>query len=174
MPTTTSLRPALSLRRARTRESPRSIISLVTAVGEGTTQITVSSEGRRPTPRSCDAACSTTPAWRHCGSDVLRGRPRAAVAYLRPQSASGQTYTIQTRVLVLKLTSASVPNANGGVYTATVKAAGHLATLGRDRWQYLLHGYLSYGWLVDIRYDTFASSTGAPCRRWLRSTLRSA
>ena len=74
--------------------------------------------------------------------------------------AAGQTYTDPlTGVLVLKLTSSSVPNANGGVYHGYSEGGPVISQpwVGTDGNTYYT-AYLSYGWLVDIRYDTFASS----------------
>jgi hypothetical protein len=74
--------------------------------------------------------------------------------------AAGQTYTDpNTGVLVLKLTSSSVPNANGGVYHGYSEGGPVISQpwVGTDGNTYYT-AYLSYGWLVDIRYDTFAPS----------------
>jgi uncharacterized protein YjdB len=74
--------------------------------------------------------------------------------------AAGQTYTDPlTGVLVLKLTSSSVPNANGGVYHGYSEGGPVISQpwLGTDGNTYYT-AYLSHGWLVDIRYDTFAPS----------------
>ena len=74
--------------------------------------------------------------------------------------AAGQTYTDPlTGVLVLKLTSSSVPNANGGVYHGYSEGGPFLSQpgVGTDGNTYYT-AYLASGWLVDIRYDTFASS----------------
>jgi len=74
--------------------------------------------------------------------------------------AAGQTYTDPlTGVLVLKLTSSSVPNANSGVYHGYSEGGPFIsqAWAGTDGHTYYT-AYLSNGWLVDIRYDTFATS----------------
>jgi hypothetical protein len=74
--------------------------------------------------------------------------------------AAGQTYTDpNTGVLVLKLTSSSVPNANGGVYHGYSEGGPVISQpwVGTDGNTYYT-AYLSHGWLVDIRYDTFAPS----------------
>ena len=78
--------------------------------------------------------------------------------------AAGQTYTDpNTGVLVLKLTSSSVPNANAGVYGDYSEGGPVISQpwVGTDGNTYYT-AYLSYGWLVDIRYDTFASSNWRP------------
>jgi len=74
--------------------------------------------------------------------------------------AAGQTYTDPlTNVLVLKLTSSSVPNANSGVYHGYSEGGPFIsqAWTGTDGNSYYT-AYLSNGWLVDIRYDTFTTS----------------
>jgi len=61
--------------------------------------------------------------------------------------------------LVLKLTSASVPNANNGVYHGYSEGGPFIsqAWTGTDGNSYYT-AYLSNGYLVDIRYDTFTTS----------------
>ena len=62
-------------------------------------------------------------------------------------------------VLVLKLTSASAPNSNSGVYGGYSEGGPNISQpwLGTDGNTYYT-AYIADGWLVDIRFDTFASS----------------
>jgi len=74
--------------------------------------------------------------------------------------AAGQTYTDPlTGVLVLKLTSASVPSSNNGVYAGYSEGGPNISQpwVAADGYTYYT-AYLSDGWFVDIRYDTFTPS----------------
>ena len=138
----------------------------VTAVAAGTTNITATSEGVSgstgitvtaepppppPPPVSGVADPTLLPA-------ATAQRPMAG-SYGR-NLAAGQRYNDPlTGVTVLKLTSASVPNANGGVYHGYSEGGPVIsqAWVGGDGNTYYT-AYIADGWLVDIRYDTFASS----------------
>jgi len=79
--------------------------------------------------------------------------------------AAGQTYTDPfTGVLVLKLTSASVPSSNNGIYGGYSEGGPNVSQpwVGTDGNTYYTSS-IADGWLVDIRYDTFTSSN------WRRS-----
>jgi hypothetical protein len=74
--------------------------------------------------------------------------------------AAGQTYLDpHTNVRVLKLTSASVPDNNGGQYHGYSEGGPIISQpwVGTDGHTYYT-AFIAGGWLVDIRYDTFVSS----------------
>ena len=139
---------------------------LGTALAAGATVITASSEGKTGTADLAVVSAPPPPPPPPPGATVdptllpkaTSQRPMAGT-YGR-NLAAGQTYIDpNTGVLVLKLTSASVPNSNGGVYHGYSEGGPFLSQqwVGTDGNTYYT-AYLASGWLVDIRYDTFASS----------------
>ena len=136
---------------------------VVTALAAGVAIVTASSEGQSGTASLTVTTAATPPPVGSLVDPTLLPRATAqrplAGTYGR-SLAAGQTYTDPiTGVLVLKLTSASVPNANGGVYHGYSEGGPVISQpwVGTDGNTYYT-AYLSNGWLVDIRYDTFASS----------------
>ena len=138
-----------------------STAGLVTAVSAGTVMVLASCEGVAdtstitvpplPPPPGGSADPSRLP--------LATGQTPSAGTYGR-SLAAGQTYVDPlTTVTVLKLTSASVPNSNGGMYHGYSEGGPSISQpwVGTDGNTYYT-AYLSDGWLVDIRFDTFATS----------------
>ena len=138
---------------------------LVTAAAVGTTAIVGTSEGvsGRATITVSTAPPPPPPPANGVADPTLlpraTGQRPVAGTYGR-SLAAGQKYNDPlTGVSVLKLTSASVPSSNGGAYHGYSEGGPIISQpwAGTDGNTYYT-AYLADGWLVDIRYDTFASS----------------
>ena len=137
----------------------------VTAMAAGTTNIVATSEGvaGRASITVTDAPPPPPPPVGGSADPTLlpraTGQRPAAGTYGRGLAA-GQRYADPlTGVTVLKLTSASVPASNGGVYHGYSEGGPNISQpwIGSDGNTYYT-AYVADGWLVDIRYDTFSSS----------------
>jgi uncharacterized protein YjdB len=141
---------------------------IVTGVATGSATITATTSGKSGT--AAITVVAAPPPGALADPTLLpraTGQPPAAGTYGR-SLAAGQTYTDPlTGVLVLKLTSASVPNSNGGVYAGYSEGGPNISQpwVAGDGHTYYTANLASAfpGWLVDIRYDTFTPSN------WRRS-----
>jgi hypothetical protein len=133
---------------------------LVTAVSQGGTTVRATSEG--VTGTSTVTVSSPPPPNGIVDPTLLvkaTGQHPATGTYGR-SLAAGQTYVDPlTGVTVLKLTDASSPQANSGIYHGYSEGGPILSQpwVGTDGHTYYT-AIISAGWLVDIRYDTFAPS----------------
>jgi hypothetical protein len=139
-----------------------STAGLVSAAAVGSTMVIAACEGVADTSDIDVTAPPPPPPGGNPDPTLLpsaTGQRPAAGTYGRGLAA-GQTYTDpSTGTLVLKLTSGSVPNNNGGVYHGYSEGGPVISQpwVGTDGNTYYT-AYLAHGWFVDIRYDTFVSS----------------
>jgi uncharacterized protein YjdB len=138
-----------------------STAGLVSAASAGSVMILASCEGKSDTASVIvtDPPPSTGGIVDPTLLPAATGQRPVAGTYGR-SLAAGQTYLDpHTNVRVLKLTSASVPDNNGGQYHGYSEGGPIISQpwVGTDGHTYYT-AFIAGGWLVDIRYDTFVSS----------------
>jgi len=105
---------------------------------------------------------------------LATGQHPVAGTYGRDLAANQSYLDPLSGATVLKLTDASVPNANAGVYHGYSEGGPNISLpwVGADGHTYYT-AYIAAGWLVDIRLDTFTSSNwrAAPTRGETRFTF---
>jgi uncharacterized protein YjdB len=135
---------------------------LVTGISAGTSQLIAVVEGLSDTVAITVVTTTVGPADPTMLPQATGQQPLAGT-YGRNLEA-GQTYTDPlTGVTVLKLTGATVPAANLGVYHGYSEGGPSISQpwVGADGHVYYT-AHIANSWLVDIRYDTFTPTNWRP------------